>query len=695
MNITFIENDFLRLAFLEDGSLSSLYNKRTNKEFITRALVKPGPGRPISPWKLVTTLGKWYEHPIYNFDQELRMKKESNTSISISYSKLRDLQGIEFEIKLTVKIMLENDESLWSVSLENNSCELVEEIWFPIITGLTRITEKGKNYLVLPRYTGEKIQEPLDNLLVGFPPDSSRCRPPSTVLMYPGYASMSWMNFFSEEQGLYMASYDESFSNTGLISRKTTDKDSFYIAFAKYPFIHLGEKWGPNKFVISLHEGDWHTGARKYREYANRWIKIPRKPRWIQETNGWMFIPLLGFSDSLNYRFSDLPRLYEIAKMADFNTLVICGWFSGCNEGEYPTCMFQVDPRLGMEDEFRRMIKRIEDDGGKVVLYTWGRIGSPRGEWFEKTGREIVAKDRNLVPYMEQYDNSRQHSTFNPVPYFVVMCPSCPESAKIHVDIANYVRDLGAQGTFFDQVGDNFPYLCFSKDHPHKNPSQAFAYKRKVWNEIRKTIKERDPNHAMITETVCDAFMENFDIIHGLASFSFVGAGSFIEMFTYTFPEFLVTNRTHYFSGNPPDLRKEFNWAFALGLRFDFEYFADLSVAYEFPKEDIVYIGKLGRLREQLKDYLMFGTFKDTEGIRLDPPQVIAKVFEQKEHQGKAVTLFNPFNEEFKVKLEMSRKTDSIEIFSIDNETDVKLPPDKPIVISLQPQEVKVIIIRD
>ena len=86
-----IENDFMKLSFLGNGILSSLYNNKTDTEFINRSAVKPGPGQPFSPWKLLTTLGKWYEHPIYNIDQEVLIEKTSSSSLGLSYPMLQDL----------------------------------------------------------------------------------------------------------------------------------------------------------------------------------------------------------------------------------------------------------------------------------------------------------------------------------------------------------------------------------------------------------------------------------------------------------------------------------------------------------------------------------------------------------------------------------------------------------------------------
>ena len=109
---------------------------------------------------------------------------------------------------------------------------------------------------------------------------------------------------------------------------------------------------------------------------------------------------------------------------------------------------------------------------------------------------------------------------------------------------------------------------------------------------------------------------------------------TFSEMFRYTFPEIIMTDRII-----DVDSISEANWAFLLGMRFDVELRGNQKSLKIAPKL-ANYLKGLSNLRSKLDSYLLQGTFVDNYGFKIDNPLVLAKGFRSKDNR-LAVVLWN------------------------------------------------------
>ena len=82
---------------------------------------------------------------------------------------------------------------------------------------------------------------------------------------------------------------------------------------------------------------------------------------------------------------------------------------------------------------------------------------------------------------------------------------------------------------------------------------------------LREVMKARNHDFAFVIELATDCYAGYVDIIHSHGIGFWPEPEAFGEMFRYTFPEPIVTNR----SGGPYDRRMQLGYAFALGWRFD------------------------------------------------------------------------------------------------------------------------------
>jgi hypothetical protein len=130
--------------------------------------------------------------------------------------------------------------------------------------------------------------------------------------------------------------------------------------------------------------------------------------------------------------------------------------------------------------------------------------------------------------------------------------------------------------------------------------------------------------------TPTDCYCEYVDIIHSHGIGFWPAPESFGEMFRYTFPEPVITNRADVRG----ERQKHFGFAFSLGLRFDANT-ADTENA-----EVALYLGRLCALYTRYADLLLEGRFVDDEGFVCDNNQVSTHAFVADD--GLAVTVWNP-----------------------------------------------------
>jgi len=374
-----LENEKVSLTIAETGGIASLKNKATGHEYIScpggdtwRLFLYEGkPGEPK-----VGTMPYCWEIPVYSAEQAkptivwkgdtltvvYHGLKCADTGHSIKYARQAGLTGRLLAIDLTYTVSLRGDETVWEVELENNENLGIGEIWFPMISGVTWLSPAKDDSLFFPAIYGEKINRPLETMvhervgMVGdIQPHISHVMYPYRML-YPGLASMQWYTLNNGQEGLYLGSHDHSAQTTCLNVDKGKAKDGteyLRFTFGKYPFIEKGGKWKSSPFVAAAYTGSWHMAARRYRAWADTWMKKRTPPKWVRQMNGWQWINMKAQSGVIEFTYDEIPRLYRDATLAGLNTTWLVGWPHAGNDREYPDYPYNLDPRLGTEKIFR------------------------------------------------------------------------------------------------------------------------------------------------------------------------------------------------------------------------------------------------------------------------------------------------------------------------------------------------------
>jgi len=662
-----LSNERVGVALDNEGRLVELTNRQTGKSYLATA-ARHAPWRMYYRWN--TPLDGALELAIPTDGQKARVRRDG-ASLELSYETLTGAlpqtgKTRELQIGLVVRISLEADQLTWTARIDNRESDKglqVSELWLPWIYGIGDMgMGPASDVLFWPSRGGRRVEAPYVKLMaaVGSPAQStgfganptwsySDTGAPDYRLAYPYPACMQWFTFNNGAEGLYFGSHDKTLMTTvlnvagGAGERRfggpraaqavAADAEKAMTAsIVKFPFVKGGETWDSEPVVMRLYRGDWHEAARTYRAWAETWMQKPDAPEWVRRTPGWAGTTLKGQSGQIRSTYADLPGMLKSAQAVGLNLLNIFGWVKQGFDDYYPE--YSADEAMGGEAGIKKALADVKQAGGRSFLYTQGQLIDPAAEFYRTKGYRITAKDIWGAEYRETYGGSGSGAFMGTMrnKWFGVACPAAPGWIDQLVSQAEMVLGLGAQGAFFDQLGGAPPYICFSTEHNHTRPSLAVGpWKVKNLQRLREVIKAHDRDAVLSLELVTDCYAGWVDIIHSEGIGFYPDPESFGEMFRYTFPDPIVTNRTQGPEAN--NLRKQLGHAFSLGLRFEGGSRGAQNPDYA------RYAARLIDLYKTHADLLLEGRFVDTEGFLCDNSRVSSHAFVAGSRM--AVTLWN------------------------------------------------------
>ena len=673
-----LENEFIGLTFNANGQITSLENKITGTEFLS--------GDAPSGWKLITSMGEWREHQIFDHDNTGTVTRNGDRA-EIRFEGLTGEEQARLEITLALTFTLNGEEVEARAEIGNRSKETVKEIWFPFLSGFCKLSAQEPDHLALPMTIGAVLDEPAKNLPYGkyvnrggglfFAYESW----PHYPLPYPGVASMAWMDFYNEGEGLYLGSHNPQYPTTALLARGRAGHGDFQLGFARYPFVAPGETWKSSAFVIRPHRGDWHAGARRYREFAATRGPGTASPEWARRLPGVQGMFHIEQNKHIVHPYERLVDVFRTNLRRRINLpLFVFSWFKTGHDSDYPE--YETSPQLGGSDALRRAIRTVKAEGGRVILYTQGRLIDKKTDFYRKTGARICLKNEDGVEYVDEY-SFNHGGTIYPGKIFALACPSTEEWYETLRGQIDLVMDLGADGILFDQIAGEPPFLCFDKSHPHAKPDLAFDGKVRLLKRLQDYAAQRDPEFILMGELACDAFLAELDLSHGYSTHPMPDQNQlrfFPELYKYTFPAHRITSRG---ATTIPAL----NYVFAAGLLV--ECFQPLA-----PKE-AAYLDALIRLRIGLSRFFAEGTFLDTDGVRVEGEGLAAKAFLGKDGEERMLVVYHREGRARRGRLTVGRKSEDWEIIGPDGDSIKRTTPlGKPMEFEIPAEEVRVVLVR-
>jgi hypothetical protein len=626
-----ITNSALRLTFSDAATLTSLVETATGHDYAG--------GRPV--WRLFVERGQRYQDEAFPLSTPPQVTAVSPTELRFDYPALVSKTSGELALRLSFGVRLIDDETHWWAELHNATADVtVKDFQFPLLGAMRLKPDQG---LITTYAGGQRHPDAKQFVRNHYPPThhhyvTTDHEAWQAQLGYPGLtAAFNCFTLPAADSGLYFGSHDTTFRDTIHLWRLDGPaKDDFEAGFAKHLALRPGESIRLDGYVVSAYAGTWHVAADKYRAWAETWFKPAPRPEWLRGFNGWQRLILKHQDGTVQFPYDSFPQIFADGAKAGVKGLFMFGWWPGGMDRQYPD--YRPDPELGGEAALRTNVRRFQNSGGQVILYSSGRLVDMESAFYKTKGRRLAIKTRSGEIRREYYNfgNASSYTRANGTVELSPMCLDCAEWIDVLKGIIDQAADYGCKGVFFDQLGLT-EHPCHDPSHGHPVPYlTSWATKRRICGELRDYARSLDPQMAIGVEVFADANADQFDFVHGWYGQSFIARNTdyqakgerpqypaFVDWLRYTFPGVLISDRD---IRDGTDVERRVNLALLLGLLSDVEIYRCRKTIAEVPHYQ-AWLGEVNALRARHPDLLSPENYRDTLGFTVDNPEVEARAF--------------------------------------------------------------------
>ena len=565
-------------------------------------------------WRLILDDGLRTEIPVRS-SRQTGSVTETERGLNIVYDHLLSDYGDTYEISFCVDIQIEDGMFRFTPTVENReSAVRVNECFCPM-AAFDELSgdSKEEDMLFLPEGPGSKIDDPWE-FLRGTTGDYYHHDEYETYwnIEYP-WASMCWFGIQTGGQFLYLARYDEKIRMCFLSVRQTIHREplNLMLTIDHFPMARPGEKLTIPSCVIGMLDGDWRSGADRYRAWAEKaFYHVPSKAPWVQNITGWQRVIMRSQYGEDYYVAEDLPQMYRAGAKYGIHTLFLFAWWKEGMDRGYPD---YTEPYPGAYEVLKQNIRKVREMGGRVILECNCHFLDPQSGFYKAFGDEVKIINING-------DESRRGFLAGGYVYCgagelrmkqgpKVFPLTCGGSKRWRDQLRKQVELMGSLDpdcVFLDCYGANPNELCFNDRHDHgPRVDEEWVSHRKVFADAERYCAENDK--VLASEWVTDIAACYNQFLHGCGNADFTpGSRAYPAMFRYTFPEVITTERGIRHADGP--YVKQFKWSLVMGLRLDCE----LHVCRATIDKEPAYAEAVAKYTEKLNqygDYLLRGTF--------------------------------------------------------------------------------------
>jgi hypothetical protein len=596
------------------GDMSFVINGEANHSSFVIAGKEGNASEDADFWRLILDDGFHTEIPVCSSLQNGKVSVDGNV-LSIQYDSLVSDQGRAYDIKFNVRVENECGLLRFTPSVSNNAAGVrVNECFCPMADFKELCGERTKDVLYLPDGLGRCHSNPWGYLESLTPAYYSHDEKETFIhLSYPR-ATMGWYGVQSGSKFLYVARYDDEFRYCFLTVHHKIHGENLMFGVDHFPMAKCGETLTEPSTVIGLIDGDWRAGAREYRKWADRnFFKVRPKADWVKDMTGWQRIIMRSQYGEDYYKAEDLPALYEAGAKYGIKTLFLFAWWKEGMDRGYPA---YDEPYPGAFKALSENIRKVQEMGGRVILECNCHFLDPKSDFYRQYGDLVKIIDINgneVRPSFVYYGRGELRETYGSV-QFPIACSGTEMWRNQVLSQLKMMGDLGADCVFADCFG-GCPYQpCFNERHEHGNRiDEEWIYHRKFFDSALKYCN--GSGKVLGTEVVTDIAASYAEFVHGLVNADFkIKGNDFPQLFRYTFPEVITTERNIYCSEG--DFAKQLKYALTLGVRLD----AQLWVCRADLGKDVKYAEAIGFYTDCLnshRDFFYDGKFTVIDSSKL------------------------------------------------------------------------------
>ncbi len=646
-NTISLENDRIGIKVDQGtGALVSFYIRETGCEMI-------GEPELAGNFRICLPLDDYQANYIDGMLQKPgKVYREGNT-ITAEFSGMSSDKG-NYPVDLKYTITLHDDYVSFKARLTNRYHKPVTEFWFPRLGGWTRFGNNRGSMLATPNYNRNSRHE--ISLFRNYPGSRGLgAEAAEWSLSYPGMV-MPWWDIFDDKsgKGLYLGYHDSVFRfstwHTYLVPNTSGAQDAWLtreqagntpvglvFSHIRYPFIKSGETLESGEFIIRIHDGDWHEGSKFYRSWFMDRFPFEKSTSWLRKEPAWFTSIIYQPEDKIIADYAQYDQWTRDAQKYGIHCFELIGWNHGGLERNYPD--YTPEEKLGGKPGFTELLKSIDSQGGKCLVFTNYNVLDQNTEWYK----------RDLYKYKQQDGFGQQNiwmgwgeSTFlarsgMSVRYHVRSSVT-PEIEKILTDQFTELVRSGAHGFQIDKVcvGAALDFNPLNWMKPDVALCEGLV---QAIDRLYKQCRSINPDFRMASEFGYDRLLPYFDVGYRNSY------GSEISTFRYVFPEWTSCNHI----SAPRDFRGV-NGAVLTGAVLCIEpdtYQGSLDQPIY--RDLAAYISEINRIRRELTEYIFTGDYFDDRGAVItkveknepEPTGLVFKVHGNYQNGRRAIVITN------------------------------------------------------
>ena len=548
-------------------------------------------------WRLILDDGMRKEIPVLSTMQKGKARKQGDALI-IDYDTLLSEYGDTYAVKFSIKIETVDGLLRFSPVVDNRHEGIrVNECFCPMADFNSLGGEKEKDVLYWPQGPGARYENPWALMESKAPAYYSHDEYETFMdLIYPR-ASMSWFGVESADKFLYVARYDKDMRYCFLSVRHRIHDTNLTFAIDHFPMAVEGERLELPSSVVGVLDGDWRDGAKTYRRWADAsFFKAPVIDPWVKNLTGFQRIIMRSQYGLDYYTAKDLPEIYKAGAKYGIHTIFLFAWWKAGMDRDYP---YYEEAYPGAFKDLADNIKKVQEMGGRVILECNCHFLDPQVDYYEKFGKEVQILDINGDPLAKYFVYNGRGELREKLgqKLFYLACTGSRRWRDQLMDQIRLLDGMGADCLFADCFGF-CPYQpCFNEAHDHgRRVDQEWMYHRMFFGEASRLAY--DHGRAFATEGVTDIAGVYTQFMHGNIAADFkIKTDDYPQMFAYTFPELIFTERNIYSSEGRFD--RQLKNALTMGARLD----AQLWVCRADISKDPKYAEMIGFYTEHLNRY--------------------------------------------------------------------------------------------
>jgi hypothetical protein len=541
-----LENDSLRVEWdAARGTLVSLTDKATGREWLDSAVVTPA-------------------YTIQLADEKTPVSSASATAISARKQEaavvIEGTHDKPAALTVTCRFWLEKGSPhlLGRIAIRSKTPCRIAEVRFPLVTLRLPFAGNGEEDRVLwPECDGTLLSNPSLNRA-------------DRQFRYPGGASIQMMAAFDPAAGLSLAARDREAYTKTFCTRRSGKGLELSIAHV-LPQSPVSQ-WEPGYDVAlaglrpsaGTKKITWEAAADLYREWA------VRQP-WCQQTMAqrvaagdipkWVTKPTLVFTYSLRGQMQDgklgdrLPLVVEQTErwrkvVGAPITCLIMSW-------EKLDTWVTPDyfPPFGGESKFAAMTRELHARGHRTMVYLSGlhwtlhkdlagpdrpRVLVDQEAEFNRRGRASAISDAKGEAVISGTPDKGVGQT-------ATICASTALAREILAGTSLRCQQLGIDCVQVDQIVGGGMKECYHPRHDHPPGGGTWCSQAlyRLFEDIRKTGKARDPNFAFAIEEPGEFYLPLLDTYHARdlhqGRWPRSGAGVLgVPLFTHVYHDYLA-----------------------------------------------------------------------------------------------------------------------------------------------------------